>query len=136
MAVPQTQMLLHHGPVDQSIAAYREYRELNEPNSDEWNEATGLLGREFQRAGQFEEALHMIELFLANNKIPQMTLPAADIAISLKKFDLARHYLAESKTIIDRLAKSERGTEREEAKGLQPHYEEIHQRLLTEEAKK
>ena len=132
----KTQMLLYRGPVKQSIAAYREYRELNEPNTDEWYEATALLGRELQRDGQYAEALQMIELFIAHDKIPQMTLAAADIAISLKKFDIARQYLAESRTIIDRLAKSERGAEREEAQGLQPHYEEIQKRLLTEEAKK
>ena len=76
----------------------------------------------------------MIDIFIAHDKIPQMTLAAADIAISLKKFDLARHYLSESKSILDRLAKSERGAEREDSQRLQPHYDEVKKRLLTEDA--
>ncbi len=71
----------------------------------------------------------MVELFLARERIAQMTLLATDIAISQKNFPLAEKYLAESKSILEGWSKSERGEDREDAQRLQPHFEEIQAKL-------
>jgi thioredoxin-related protein len=81
----------YHNRPEQTVAAWRAYREAAKPGSGDWLSATAGLANELRKAGQHRAALKLVSAYLAIDKTaPWLMLDAAESHIALGERDKAR----------------------------------------------
>jgi thioredoxin-related protein/tetratricopeptide (TPR) repeat protein len=97
-------IVAHGGTAKQTIPACLEYRLAAEDKSEHWRTASLLLGSEYQRAGQHQDAIKVFEEMLVVEKQPGTLLYVAESYIALGQVERAKRYIGDIKRATEELA--------------------------------
>ncbi len=86
----------YHDRPEETLAAWRAYREAVKPGSDDWLSATQGLADELRKEGQHRAALKLISEYLSVNKAAWLMLDAAESHIALREKDMASDMIGEA----------------------------------------
>jgi thioredoxin-related protein len=99
--------LVYHDRPEQTVAAWRAYREAAKPGSADWLSATAGLAQELRKGGEHRAALKLVSDYLTIDKAPLwLMLDAAESHIALGEFDQARAMMREVEAASAALRKS------------------------------
>jgi thioredoxin-related protein len=89
-------IIRYHNRPEETLAAWRAYREATKPGSEDWLSATQGLAGELRKAGQHRAALKLTSEYLAVNKAAWVMLDAAESHIALGENDQARDMIGQA----------------------------------------
>ncbi|MFO0918849.1 MAG: thioredoxin family protein [Planctomycetaceae bacterium] len=100
---------LHHGAEtgddrQAAIAAFRKWRDHCEPHSEDWQTATWGLAIQYQKSGQFSDAMTLRQELVEFDESPESLLDLAETYISLAKNLEAEQTLAKAKQLMASIA--------------------------------
>jgi thioredoxin-related protein len=102
----KAEMLGYHKRSEQTIAAWRAYREAAKPGSEDWLQATAGLAGALRKTGSHRAALKLVSEYLAIDKAAWLMLDAAESHIALGENDQARAMIGQAETASRALEKS------------------------------
>lgn len=109
----KAQMLYRGDRIADSIDAWRTFRATTKPGTDNWLDATLLLGRELRRDGRHEDALDLFNQALQQGRDAWILLDAAESCLGLNCPDKAISLIEEAHSLNSKLANSERKGDRD-----------------------
>jgi len=122
--------LRKRGRLEESIAIWRAYQEATEKGTVHWLTTTALLAHQLQQAGRHEDALRLLKQCLEEDERNEvLLLDAAESHIALGNDEQAKKRIAEARSIVHELARSERVSEQEQAEALEDRIQGLLQRL-------
>jgi RNA polymerase sigma factor (sigma-70 family) len=103
----KAEWLGYHSRTEQTLAAWRAYREAAKPGSEHWLSATAGLAHELRKAGRHRAALELVSDYLARSKAPfSLLLDATESHIALGEMDGARAMIGQAEAASRDLRKS------------------------------
>jgi RNA polymerase sigma factor (sigma-70 family) len=108
----KAEWLNYHNRPEQTIAAWRAYREAARRGSEAWLSATAGLAHELRKAGQHRAALQLVSEYLAIQKAAfWLILDAAESHLALGEHDQARALIRQAEAASADLRKSTNRTD-------------------------
>jgi thioredoxin-related protein len=92
----KAETIRYHNRPEQTLAAWRAYREAAKPGSEEWLSATAGLAHELRQAGKHREALELVTAYLVVEKAAWVMLDAAESHLALGENDQARAMISQA----------------------------------------
>lgn len=132
----KAQMILNRDRLRQSIDAWRAYREATKAGTEDWLDATALLARQYQKAGEHRRALELFGKFLELDKYSGIMLDAAESHIALGQHEQARIMIGQAQSAIGPLKRSARKSEKEEAARAEKRIDGLRAKLGTNNGRK
>ena len=109
----KAQLLYGRDRIADSIDAWRIFRASTKRGTDDWLDATVLLGRELSRDGRHADALALFNEALREDRSTWILLDAAESCIGLNDRETAMSLIQEARSLNSKLLNSEKVGERD-----------------------